>query len=446
MREVLGIIRHLAEVGSTKAKSEIIKKHLPGNELFQKVVKYALDQDKSYNVTELVNTDGKIISPSTSVEQVFGYLDYLVAKRGATAIEIMHLSRLCTSVPGAEEIVTKIIQKDLKCGCGAKAFNAVIPGLVFEVPYQRFSGFKEFDKIDFENDTVVAQIKMDGMFSYLMPDGSFLSRNGSRYSLGGVIERDKEWISQLGSNLIWMGELLVRGTGGSYLPRKTSNGIINSFISGDGNPMWINRVEYVTWGYITHEDFRRGYSDTTYEEMLNSLNGVKVNSGKIFLSKTDFVRDKDEALVFYKNCRIRKEEGAMIKVINKLKWKSESSGSKFCVKLKPVAEAEFEIVGAYYGDKKGRYAAALGGLIVKSCDDKILTKLGGGFSDDDRFLGVDWWGKLVGRVVTAQFTGITTDKTSRETYCLDHGRFVELRNDKDCADSYEYCLGVVNNG
>jgi len=284
------------------------------------------------------------------------------------------------------------------------------------------------------------------MFSYLMPDGSFLSRNGSRYSLSGVIERNKEWISRLGSNLIWMGELLVRGTGGSYLPRKTSNGIINSFISGDGNPMWINRVEYVTWGYITHEDFRRGYSDTTYEEMLNSLNGVKVNSGKIFLSKTDFVRDKDEALAFYKNCRTRKEEGAMIKVINKLKWKSESSGSKFGVKLKPVAEAEFEIVGAYYGDKKGRYAAALGGLIVKSCDDKILTKLGGGFSDDDRFLGVDWWGKLVGRVVTAQFTGITTDKTSRETYCLDHGRFVELRNDKDCADSYEYCLGVVNNG
>jgi len=444
VKQVLDSINQIAAVGSTKAKSAIIKQHLPGNELFQKVVKYALDQNKSFNVTELVT--GKPIT-QVYVGEIFKKLDDLDSKRGATDKDIQELSNLAASFDGGYEIVTKIIQKDLKCGCGAKAFNDVMPGLVFEVPYQRFSSFKAIDKIDFESDTVIAQIKYDGTFAYLMPDGSFLSRNGSSYSLNGAIERSEEWISGLGDYLIWMGELLVLGPDGKFLPRKTGNGIINKFISGEGDGANRDKVRYITWGCITVEDFNRGYSSTTYLEMLDTILPFHqhIKGSKIQFSKSEFVKTKEEALAFYKRCRERKEEGAMVKVINKLKWKDESSGSKFGVKLKPVAEAEFVIVDAYHGDKKGKYASALGGLVVKTQDDRILTKIGGGFSDEERFLGVDWWKSQVGRIITAEFTGITTDKSSRETFCLEHSRFSELRHDKTEADSYNYCLEAVNN-
>lgn len=438
MEQVLDIINQIAAVSSTKDKKAIISKHLPVNKLLQTVVKYALDQNKSYNITELVNTDVTISG------DVFLCLDALAAKRGATDEEVRILSSMCHE-PATWAIVTKIIQKDLKCGCGATTFNEIMPGLVYQVPYQRFSSFKAIDKVNFEEDTVVAQIKYDGQFAYAFPDDSMLSRNGSRYSLNGALHTSKEWTAEVGRDLLWKGETLVLGLDGKFLPRKTGNGIINKFISGKGDPQWQDRIRYVTWGYVTESDFARGYSDMTYEEMLQTILPFKdkIKGSKIQFSKTEFVCSKVAAMAFYQRARDRKEEGAMVKVANKLKWKDEDSGSKFGVKLKPVAEAEFEIVDAYYGDKKGKYAEVLGGLVVKTYDGKILTKFGGGFSDEERNLGVDWWKDKIGRVVTGKFTGITTDKSSRETFCLDHGNFVELRDDKTGADTYEYCVDAV---
>lgn len=437
MNKVLEILNGIAAVSSTKEKEKIVTKH-KDNELFYKVVKYALDQDKTYGITELPN---KIIAYMDSAD-LFEFLDSLAAKRGATEKDGLMLSTIASSYGEACRIVVnKILQKKLRIGCEAKTFNKVKPGWVYEVPYQRYSSFSAIDKVDFENDFILAQIKYDGQFAYLMPDGSFLSRNGSSFSLNGAIVRDREWIAKLGDDKIWMGEILVIGFGGRYMPRKTSNGIINKFISGEGDAKYSNNIRYVTWGYITVEDFKARQSETTYKEMMETLHGASAEGdGKVIFSKTNIVLSKEQAMAFYAECRERKEEGAIIKVANKLKWKDESSGSKFGVKLKPVAEGEVEIVDAYPGEKNGKYAGCLGGLVVKSSCGKLLSRVGGGFSDSERKKGVDWWAGKKGEVITVQFTGITTDKSDRETMCFDHSRFVELRMDKNRADTLEYLI------
>jgi len=435
MKETFGVIEKIALSPSTNDKKALIKKY--DSPMLRKVASYALGQDRVFNLTELPPYNKEY------EDDIFDYLDYLNNKGGCTNAEAQILADIVGPDPEIRELVTRILNKDLRCGAGAKLFNEVIPGCVFRVPYQRYSSFSAIDKIDFENDTVIAQIKMDGMFAYLMPDGSFMSRNGSKFSLNGAIVRDEEWAQKAGEDNVWMGELLI-SDGEKFLPRKTGNGIINKFISGTGDANYADNIRYVTWGYVTLSEFLKGSSDRTYLEMLNSIQAD--SNGKILFSQSTKVTSKEEALAFYSKCRQRKEEGAIVKVANKLKWKDESSGSKFGAKLKPEALMELEIVEAYYGKKGHKYENYLGGLVVKSSCGKIFTKLGGGFSDVDRVLGVDWWNEKKGKIVTAAFTGLTTDKSSRETFCFDHGRFVETRfNEKDEADTYEYAVEQLKN-
>ena len=88
----------------------------------------------------------------------------------------------------------------------------------------------------------------------------------------------------------------------------------------------------------------------------------------------------------------------------------------------------------------------LGGITVRSRDGVIVSDCGSGFTDAQRKLGIDYWSSLVGEIVTIKFNGITEPNTSG-IRALDHPRLIEVRGDKDEADTYEYLrdslLGVV---
>ena len=445
MEKVLEILNEIAAESSTKGKEELLKKYLPGNVLFQRVATYTLDQGKSYNVTELVDN-------VTMVEgSVFNFLDSLSVKRGATDQEVNTLSGMCRT-EAEKEIVTRIIKKDLRIGCGAKAFNKVIPDLIYQVPYQRYSSFKAIEKIDFEKDKVVAQLKMDGRFAYMLPPDRyelpFVSRQGLKYSMGAaLVGKDYDWVrfleKDVGQPVVLQGEKLVFDYAtGAYCSRAVGNGLINEHIAGGKDIS--DRIRYVVWGFTTVEDFHRKKSDMNYWDCLSFLEQAYEAIGhgsRISLTPTESAPSLEKAMDFYTRARSRKEEGAMIKAANKLKWRDCSSGDKYGVKLKPEAEAEFEIVDAYPGEKGKKYENMLGGLTIKTSCGGILSNVGSGFSDEQRGLGVDWWKGKIGKIVTCKFTEVVTDKTSRKTMCLSHPRFVEDRfNEKDEADTLGYCL------
>ena len=136
----------------------------------------------------------------------------------------------------------------------------------------------------------------------------------------------------------------------------------------------------------------------------------------------------------------------MIKDADNLYWRDEQSGSKYGVKMKAFAEAEFRIVEAYYGKQGKKNEFILGGLVIESEDKKIRTKVGMGFSDEERERGVDWWNDQAGKIITVQYCGIVKDKTARTTSCLEHSSFVEPRfNEKSVANTYEECMEELEN-
>lgn len=439
MKHILGLLNQLEATSSTNTKKEMIK-DMVQDPLFVRVAKMALDAGVSYGFTDVL--EEHVGFHRYRAEEVLDELQKFSEKRGVSNEDIVEFSKKIPDTYTAE-VVRRIIRRDLRCGAGPALFGDIIK----QVPYQRYKSFKSLKDIDF-NDHVVAQLKMDGLFSFLdTRDWTFTSRQGNTYNLGPLFNGRlaQSWIQKM-SDTIFMGEVLVLGPDGKYLPRKESNGIINSFISGEGDPNQIDNIRYVTWGFITVEDFNRGWSDMTYEVVLATMATHRTPGGPVIMSDTERVRSLEEANRFYKVCRKRKEEGAIIKNASKLKWKNEQSGSKYGVKLKAFAEAEFRIVDAYYGKEGKKNEFILGGLVVESEDKKIRTKVGMGFSEEERERGVEWWKEQIGGIITVQYCGVTKDKTDRATFCLEHSSFVEARfNEKSVADTYERILEELDN-
>jgi ATP-dependent DNA ligase len=154
----------------------------------------------------------------------------------------------------------------------------------------------------------------------------------------------------------------------------------------------------------------------------------------------EIVNSEKEARDFYKKMRNSGFEGAILKDFSE-KWKPTTS-NKF-IKLKNRAEAEFEIVDAYYGTEGKRNSDILGGLTVKSSDGKIVTNVGTGFTEEDRKHGVDWWKSHIGDIVTLSFESVISEKTGRKTFKLFLPSFEDTRfTEKIEADTLEYCQSL----
>ena len=132
-------------------------------------------------------------------------------------------------------------------------------------------------------------------------------------------------VNSLGGDKVLIGEVLVE-VDGKYLSRQEGNGIINKFISGDGDPEYADKIKYVIWGYITEAEYRKKVSNTSYLEVWHNLNKIQLND-VVRLVPCDRVISKDQAIEKYMEFRGRKEEGAMVKVTNKLMWRDQSSGT-----------------------------------------------------------------------------------------------------------------------
>jgi hypothetical protein len=80
------------------------------------------------------------------------------------------------------------------------------------------------------------------------------------------------------------------------------------------------------------------------------------------------------------------------------------------------------------GKNKGR----LGALVCESSDGVIRVNVGSGYSDEQR--GEYTFSKVVGKVATVRYNARIKER-SGETESLFLPRFIELREDKDIAES-----------
>ena len=463
MNNLYSIIKQLQDTQGTKAKQSILDTHKDNEEL-REYMKAVYDPSINYYQTK-VKAAPKVppvgtfkgyaiaqltVEPKSFIDIVKAIVENLAGRKitGNKAVEWLSDIHYCLD-EDRKKLIELLIKRSIGAGVGDTMVLKTWPDLYFVPPYMRCSLLDDKIRAKFDKqDKFAVQLKADGSFAYLLVDNfnknyEVITRNGNHYPT--------EFAKELSCNLpdgVYVGELEVYERFDNncvLLDRKTGNGILNSILQGDLTKLDDNVVFMSAWDVLSIEEFVEGYSDIPYTNRFDDLCYFAEKGARIDVIETHFVESMEEAFKIYQDFLAQGKEGAVIKTLTH-KWKDGTS--KECVKLKIEFEAEYVITGLYEGE--GKAAGMLGGFHCESSDGRIKFSVGSGFTDEQRKLfwsNTSEWG-LIGKVVTVKANDIVESKNS-DSYSLFLPIFVEVRTDKNSADTYEqvkYMLKACRGG
>jgi len=424
----------LAANSSRNFKIEQLNKY-SDNEILKKVVHLALDPFTQFYIRKIPEYTfvGEDSEHQTNLEMALENLSYLSSRSVTGNAGIAHLRAILSGLePDDAKVIERIIQKDLKCGVSVSTANVVWTGLVSEYPVMLCSQFEQklVSKIKFP---ACVQLKMDGMrFNAIVKNGKceFRSRNGKEILLLGNLEQEFITLAN-GEDCVFDGELLVCDKG-VILDRQTGNGILNKANKGTISDLDARKVHATVWDYIPYADFKQGKSTLPYLNRFAILAGMEMPA-KIHLVESTGVKNIDDANVIFEKYLAEGQEGIILKDLSGI-W--EDKRSKGQIKFKGEMECDLEILAVEEGT--GKYAGKLGAVVCASGSKdgkRITVSVGSGFNDAHRD---NLWAirdSLIGKIVAVKYNMRIQNKQGEESLFLPI--FVEVRSDKDVADSID---------
>jgi hypothetical protein len=363
-------------------------------------------------------------------------LDMLFDLSSRTVTGHAAIFHLTTILSGLDEddakVIEKIIGKDLRAGFSASTANKVWMGLVHEYPVMLCSPFEQklVDKIKFP---AYVQLKMDGMrFNAIVRNGAveFRSRNGKEIQLLGNLEQ--EFLALAGdTECVFDGELMVMHPEDfQFMDRQTGNGILNKANKGTISAKDAAMVHATVWDMIPYVLFADGYCATPYAKRFSALSDLVNNSDnrkkKIWLVSNDIVDNQEQANVKFEEYLALGLEGIILKDGSGV-W--EDKRAKHQIKFKGELECDLKIVGVEEGT--GKYVGMLGAILCESADSVVKTRVGSGFNDDQR--KTLFKENLIDKIAAVKYNCRIKNKLGEDSLFLPI--FVEIRSDKDVADS-----------
>ena len=400
--------------------------------VLRQVVSLALDPFTNFYQRKIPAYKPNHTSINLNLKDAFPYLYQLCNRLVTGNAAIAKLTEVLEMVSADDaKVLERIIKKDLMCGVSISTANAVWPGLIREYPVMLCSGYdqKLVDKIKFP---AYAQLKMDGMrFNAIVKDGAveYRSRNGKEINLLGNL--DDQFLAMAdGGDYVFDGELMVMFDGDSqFADRQTGNGILNKANKGTISAKEASQVHATVWDMIPYVLFCESYSDTPYSTRFNKLRkmveNVKVKGKRIWLVTSDTVDTLEEATVIFEKYLAQGLEGIILKDGSGI-W--EDKRAKHQIKFKGELECDLKIVGTEPHKKKPEW---LGAIICESADGVIKVNVGSGFNDTHRQTYKEK--DLLGKIVAIKYNARIKNKAGEESLFLPV--FIELREDKDSADS-----------
>ena len=326
-----------------------------------------------------------------------------------------------------------MLQKKTRCGVSSAFVNRVYPELITlpaKVMKAQSYSAKNMKNISYP---AISQRKCDGARCLAVnplskdEDIFFMSSSGKTYY---GLSKLAEELSRLPKDYIYDGELLVVNEDGKVLSRKLGNGILNKSLHNTISEEEASRVRLVLWDCVKMDDYENETAKTPYEETYSSLfNLLKEGYNMISFVEGKIVNNKEEAIEHFKEMLARGEEGTILKNLHST-W--ENTRSKNCVKFKVIIQNTLKITSFLEGKEK--YANKLGAILCESSDGKVQVKVGSGFSDEDREIIWNNRSEYMEKFVEVESNGLILAEDG--TYSLFLPRFIEIREDKTEADSY----------
>lgn len=427
-------LNNLAANPSRNFKIEELEKHAD-NETLRDVVRLALCPFTQFYIRKIpaYTRDPKFntMTLGFAMNQLYELTSRNVT--GNAAIEFLR-NLLSSLDPDDAKVIERIIDKSLDCGVQVSSANAVWAGLIKEYPVMLCSPFEQklVDKIKFP---AYVQLKMDGMrFNAIVRDGKceFRSRNGKEIQLLGNLEQ--EFIALAGDvDCVFDGELMVMDdSSGQFMDRQSGNGILNKANKGTISADQAALVHATVWDVIPYVLFGDGYCGTPYSTRFSSLkilvDKIPAKGKKIWLVTSDIVENMDQANAKFEEYLGLGLEGIILKDGSGV-W--EDKRAKHQIKFKGEMECDLKIVAVEEGS--GKYAGMLGAMICESSDGVVKVSVGSGLNDEHR---INLWRikqEILDRIVAVKYNARIKNKQGEESLFLPI--FVELRDDKDVADS-----------
>jgi len=224
--------------------------------------------------------------------------------------------------------------------------------------------------------------------------------------------------------------LILVEADGTVMERKKGNGKLNKAIKGKMPQAEAAQVRIRVWDIIGAESFKAEKDTTPYSERFAMIKAAvkAAGKGKFELIETIEVKDLAAAEDHFAVMLGRGEEGTLLKSKEHV-W--EDKRSVGLIKMKSIKDADLEVIDWVEGT--GKYVGMLGALVCRSSDGKVVVSIGSGFSDAQRKTFTRK--ATVGRIVEILYNERISSRDRTDTDSLFLPRFVELREDKDVANS-----------
>lgn len=444
MSSLYEIIKSLQTTQGNNAKLAILEAN-KDNELLKQYMKAIFDPSISYYMTKLPKQKGDAMT--TMDVELINWLITNIAGRvftGKIAEARLKGVMSCLDDEGLE-LLDHIIQRKIAgSNVGETMVLKTWPNLFFIPAYMRCKSMdkkvrEHYSKLPY----FIVQLKADCSFAYLQKTREgvckAITRQGSLYPSWFA----EKMLKGVPEGIVVVGEMQVYqaidDSEYELLDRKTGNGILNSVLQG-GDESEFSEYEFVhvAWDMLTEEEFVSGKSNRKYEDRFSELVGFTEDySTTILLVDYWIVHSIKEANEIHTKLTSEGKEGTVWKTPDGL-WKDTDSGTIDQVKNKVVFDCDLEILGYFEG--QGKYAGMFGGFTVGTSDGKIVNDVGTGFSDKQR---KEFWERIkedanafIGGIVALEANDVI-DSKSKTTLSLSLPVFIEVRNDKRVADSYE---------
>ena len=445
MKKVVDIIKELRSISSRNEKEAILLAN-KDNEILKKVFYLAYDPSINFYIKS-VPYEGNWkhgeyfeCDENEEFEIMFDVLETIYSRdlTGNKAISFL-TGVLSERSNEMQELVCNIVKKDLDCGVQTTTINKIWKNLITDPPYLSYTLFSEKLIKSFKL-PCYSQIKLDGLYTdvFVVKDSvSYRSRSGinCKFKLPESVEEKLINLSQCSdSEFVLHCEALVR-KGVSFTEfeeRKVGNGYLNSDESDQ------EKVVIVIWDVVGIDDYNSRKSTEDYSERFNLVENIVayVDTPHIQMVESRFCNTTQEVIDHFVEVRSKGMEGTVIKS-PKLKWKDGKV--KDGLKLKNEFVVEMKITGFQEHSKK---AGQIGAIFVESEDGIVKCKVGSGLTDAQRkkfFLTQD---DMIGKIVTIKGNDLVTNELKQDQYSIFLPRFVEVRDDKNIADTFDKIMAT----
>ena len=456
---IKNILIEIATESSTNKKMAILSKY-KDNETLKEVLYLAESKRVKFYIKQVPSYIPENL-PSCSLEFAIDFLKSEIITRNVTGNNaISDISDMLSSLNNEDAyVIERIIKKDLKIGMGSTNINKVIgKNFIEKTPYMGAVSFKEKIAQDIVKGVAMSQVKMDGRYCNALLNGEILrleSRGGEPSYLEGAKFLNE--LKSINENVVLNGELTM-----DNVTRYKSNGIIASCISigkksSEGKDITkdlmefekkhkmsyenaLDKIIFTVWDVIAPEEYADNKSNVKYLTRLLSLGNLLKKYSPTMIRQVEslFVDTYEDAMNHFIECLNAGEEGTILKSSNGT-WKDGKP--KWQCKMKLEMDLDMEIIGFNMGTVGSKNEHVVSSITVQSSDGIVKTSPAG-MSEDDMEYVTKNQEDLMGKIVKVKCSGLS--ENSKGIKSLLHPVFIEIRDDKDIADSYDQMVQIEN--